>query len=188
MENKSFRRKIYVLVVLVILIIGCVCLSISYAWFVAQVRGDNPSNNVVTSGVMEITYSEGQVVGTTTNMIPGQSITKSFTVRNTGNVATTYDIYLNDIVNTFADKNDLVYSLTSVGGGITINQSVAPSANTKIASNVTLAVNATHTYTLTLSFLETNNDQSDNMGKSFSATIGLLEKQQETLDTIVVDS
>ena len=51
------------------------------------------------------------------NAIPGSSVSKTFTVKNTGNVATNYTIYFSELSNKFVDKTDLVYTLTSSNGG-----------------------------------------------------------------------
>ena len=55
---------------------------------------------------MKIKFADGPEISLK-NAIPGDSLIKIFTVENTGTVATTYDIYLSDVVNTFVDKSDL---------------------------------------------------------------------------------
>ena len=174
MDNLGLKVRILLILTSIGLVISIT--SFSYAYFVGQINDGTVNNNSVTTGVMEVAFIDGELVGTTSNMIPGQSVTKHFSVVNTGTVATRYDIYLNDVVNTFVDKSDLVYSLSSTGG-VNISQTIAPSTNTKIASNVILDVGATHTYSLTLDFLETGDNQDDNRGVSFSATVGLIEKE-----------
>ena len=65
----------------------------SYAHFTATVNGNNlASNNVITTGHMEVTYVDGNVVGTTSKMMLGEYVEKHFSVTNTGTVESAYYI------------------------------------------------------------------------------------------------
>ena len=102
MLNKKYQ--IGLLVIAIMLIIS----GVSYAYFAVVTNGaSNP--NIVTSGTMKITYTDGPQI-TLDNAIPGDSLTKTFTVKNTGTVDTQYDIYFSDLINTFADQSDLAYT------------------------------------------------------------------------------
>ena len=179
MNNKYFKP----LAIMIALIIVCVTTATSYAFFVAGVSG-NSQINAITTGHMQVTYENGNVVGTTKNIIPGDYITKTFSVTNTGDVYALYDIYLNEILNTFVNKDELVYELISEDG-VNIAQSECPSTNTKIASNIGLDVGATHNYTLKITFLNKDYSQDDNKGSSFSAKVEL--KEGRSLQKITYD-
>ena len=173
-KNFMNEHRNLLLVILSILFVSITTIA-SYAYFTANVSG-NGIQNVVTTGHMEIKYTDGNLIGTNTNMLPGSYIEKQFTVENIGNVPTEYNIYLNDVINNFADKSDLVYELISEDG-TNILQTTCPSVNTKIASNIALGVGITHHYTLKITFLNVNESQDDNKGKSFSAKLSLIEAQ-----------
>ena len=175
-NNKKFH---YVIISLLVLVFVVTLTISSYAYFTATVTGTS-NNNVVTTGTMEIEFSDGPQVGLD-NIIPGSYIEKTFSVRNTGTVDTYYDIYMSDLINNFADKTDLVYTLTS-SNGANIEETQVPDVNTKIVQNQALAVGETHNYTLRITFKETNDNQDDNKGKTFSTVIRINEvKELETL-------
>ena len=171
MNNNHIKQLILVISILIITLASFA----SYAYFTADVQGnDTATNNVITTGNMEITYEDGNVIGTTNNMIPGDSIEKHFSVKNTGTVDTVYDIYLNNIANTFNTKSDLVYEIVSTNGA-NINETICPDENTKIVSAVQIGVGQTHNYTLRITFKNLDKVQDDNQDKSFSAKVELVE-------------
>ena len=177
-NQKNNSKTPYVIGILLALILVTVIISSSYAYFTATVTGTS-NNNVVTTGSMEIEFSDGPQVGLE-NALPGSFVEKTFSVRNTGTVDTYYDIYMSDLINNFADKTDLVYTLTSSNGASVLETQV-PDVNTKIVQNQALAVGETHKYTLRITFKETNDNQDDNKGKTFSTVIRINEvKNMET--------
>ena len=170
--KKKFYLSIIVFFVL-LLIIG----SFSFAYFTASVNGNNlASTNVITSGSMSLLLNDGADVSAG-NLMPGSSVTKTFSVKNNGSLDTVYDIYLSEIINTLADKNDLVYRVTSSDGGCqTLASSVVfdkSSENSKIISSCPISHGATHSYSLTIEFINDDSNQDDNKGKKFSAKLAI---------------
>ena len=152
-----------------------IAIASSYAYFVANVSGNKDTNNVVvTNGVMSLEYKDGDEINLA-NAVPGSSVTKTFTVKNTGNVATNYTIYFSELSNKFVDKTDLVYTLTSSDGGKNVAQTQVPSKNDAMVSNYAIEAGKTHTYTLTITFLNKDENQNDNMNVSFTTKIGINE-------------
>ena len=174
-------KKIIILSIVGILMLVSIVVATSYAYFVANVSGNKDTNNVVvTNGVMALEYSDGDEVSLA-NAIPGSSVSKTFTVKNTGNVATNYTIYFSELSNKFVDKTDLVYTLTSSDGGKNVVQTQVPSKNDAMVSNYAIEAGKTHTYTLTITFLEKNVKQDDNQNVSFSTKLTINEtKETET--------
>ena len=171
MNNNHIKQLILVITILIISLASFA----SYAYFVANVSGNEQSKQtVITTGNMEVTYVDGNTVGTTSNMIPGDYVEKTFSVTNSGTIDTVYDIYLNNIINKFSTKSDLVYELISENG-TNINETVCPDENTKIASAIEIGVGQTHNYTLKITFKNENRIQDDNKGKSFSSKVELVE-------------
>ncbi len=177
MNNKYTKPLILVVVFLVLSLIT----TASYAYFSATVNGNtNAYNTVITSGTMQLLLTDEDKVALD-NAIPGSSVTKTFKVKNTGTVATTYDIYLSELLNTFEDKNDLVYVLTSPTGCQTTSEAIVPSVvgeQSKIVSSCSINPNVEHEYTLTITFKEDNTNQDDNKGKNFSAKININEYKE----------
>ena len=168
-------KKILILSIIGVLLLASIGIAVSYAYFNASVSGNPTTNNVViNNGVMALEYKDGDEVSLT-NAVPGSSVSKTFTVKNTGNVATNYTIYFSELSNKFVDKTDLVYTLTSSDGGKNVAQTQVPSKNEAMVSNYAIEAGKTHTYTLTITFLNKDENQNDNMNVSFTTKIGINE-------------
>ena len=165
--NKKFYLLIGVIVVAIALIIGT-----SYAYFMATVTGGDSGNEIVIkSGNLSLTLTDNNSL--TLNGIPGDSASKEFTVTNNGSNETIYNIKMVDVTNTFVDKNDLVYTLVG-DNDVNISETVMPSTSDEyLATNITIGSGDTHTYTLTITFKETNDNQDDNKGATFSGKINI---------------
>ena len=172
---KKKENRILILSILGTLLLLSIAVAGSYAYFVANVTGNPSTNNVVvTNGVMSLEYKDGDEINLA-NAVPGNSVTKTFTVKNTGNVATNYTIYFSELSNKFVDKTDLVYTLTSSDGGKNVAQTQVPSKNDAMVSNYAIGAGKTHTYNLKITFLNKDENQNDNMNVSFTTKIGINE-------------
>ena len=171
-------KKIIILSIVGVLMLVSIVVATSYAYFTANVSGNKDTNNVVvTNGVMALEYKDGDEI-TLANAVPGNSVTKTFTVKNTGNVSTNYTIYFSELSNKFVDKTDLVYTLTSSDGGKSIAQTQVPSTNEAMVSNYAIEAGKTHTYTLTITFLDKDENQDDNQNVSFSTKVTINETKE----------
>ena len=171
-------KKIIILSIVGVLMLVSIAVATSYAYFTANVSGNKDTNNVVvTNGVMSLEYKDGDEINLG-NAIPGSSVTKTFTVKNTGNVATNYTIYFSELSNKFVDKTDLVYTLTSSDGGKNVAQTQVPSTNEAMVSNYAIDAGKTHTYTLTITFLDNDENQDDNQNVSFSTKVTINETKE----------
>ena len=178
------EKKILILSIVGVLLLVSIVVATSYAYFVANISGNKDTNNVViTNGVMALEYKDGDEINLA-NAVPGSSVSKTFTVKNTGNVSTNYTIYFSELVNKFADKTDLVYTLTSSDGGKNVAQTQVPDSNEAMVTNYEIEAGKTHTYTLTITFLEKNENQDDNQGASFSTKIGINEFKKWSVNVL----
>ncbi len=177
----EFSNKTKSLLVFICAFMVCVISTISYAYFTASVAGnDSAKQTIVQTGNMALLLTDGAGVSLE-NAIPGTFVTKSFKVKNTGTVATNYNVYLSEVVNDFADKNDLVYTLTSANGCPNAVESVVPSEagdSSKIISSCNINPNQEHEYVLTINFKDDNTNQDDNKGKTFSAKLSVNDYQE----------
>ena len=171
--NNKYIKSLTLVIAFLILTITTIA---SYAYFSASVNGNNDAyNTVITTGTMQLLLTDGEQI-TLDNAIPRSSLTKTFKVKNTGTVATNYSIYFTDLINTFTDKNDLVYTLTSPTGCQNSNEKLVPSETGEeaiIVSSCQINSNQEHEYTLNITFKEDNTNQDDNKGKIFSAKISV---------------
>ena len=176
MEKKE--NRVLILSILGTLLLLSIAIASSYAYFTANVSGNKDTSNVViTNGVMSLEYKDGDEINLD-NAVPGSSVTKTFTVKNTGNVSTNYTIYFSELSNKFVDKTDLVYTLTSTDGGKNVSQTQVPDSNDAMVSNYEIEAGKTHTYTLTITFLEKNENQDDNQGVSFNTKVTINETKE----------
>ena len=181
--EKIKNKKLYLLLGVILLVILLVGIGFSFAYFTANVDGD-ASANVITTGVMKLTFEDGALIGTQSNMVPGTSITKKFKVKNTGTVSTNYNVYFSEVINTFVTKTDLVYNITCKSNNCNESNKeniTVPSSPDKMIDNQAIEPNETQEYELTILFKETNVNQDDNKGKKFSAKISVNEYKEAPL-------
>ena len=184
------KNKYKITLLIISLIIVTLTTIASYAYFTASVAGNNNvSQNIITSGTMQLLLTDGPKI-TMSNITPGSTVTKTFKVKNIGSLATNYDIYFSNIINTFIDKSDLVYELTTENG-CSKEESVIPSTkqDAKMISSCNIGVNQEHEYELKITFKEDGTIQDDNKGKSFQATISINDYQSNlAINPIIVNN
>ena len=172
------NKKPYVLAIALALLLVATITTVSYAYFSATVTGTGQST-IVTTGSMEIEFSDGPEVSLQ-NAVPGQYVEKTFKVKNVGLGDTVYDVYLSELINDFVDKTDLVYEVISNDGGTNVSETQMPDVAQNIISNKAIRAGEEHNYTLRITFKETNDNQDDNKGVSFSAIVRINEVQKAT--------
>lgn len=187
------RKYIKTLIVVAAFLILALVTSASYAFYVAYVHGnENANNTVITTGNMQLIFQDGDTI-TLDNAYPTKSVEKYFGIGNVGDLPATYDLYLSEIINNFADKNDLVYTIESVTptpefqflpseqGCEVTTQTVVPSQvgdGSKIVSSCPIGVGKQHSYKITFTFKDDGTNQDDNKGKRFSAKISVNEYKE----------
>ena len=171
------QKKQTILVVASLLV---VVLSVTLAYFTAQIIGEG-KNISVTSADLKIVFTDtdGNIEGN--NITPGWSNSKTFTVKNESNGTYKYDIIIKDLVNTFKTYKYLQYKITSTDGGYNMTDySYLPKSSTKedvaLAYEVSIDKGKTHTYTIEIKYVNDEYvDQSIDMNKNLSGTIYIRE-------------
>ena len=187
------QKKQTILVVASLLV---VVLSVTLAYFTAQIIGEG-KNISVTSTDLKIVFTDtdGNIEGN--GITPGWSNTKTFTVKNDSNGTYKYDIILKDLVNTFKTYKYLEYKITSTDGGYNMTDySYLPKSSTKedvaLAYEISIDKGKTHTYTIEIKYVNDEAvDQSIDMGQSLSGTIYIREFTKPTMkltDKLMADN
>ena len=170
-SNMKKKEKI-ILFISIFFLVTIMGIGISFAYYTAVVlNGESKSSIISQSGNLEITYVDGekQILGV--SVFPGWHDSKTFTVKNTGDNATTYSIKVTNITNTFTIANSISLSLESSDGGKNMGKRTLPRNEATIVKYVSIDVGDTHTYTVTTYYNNLDIDQSADKGKSFSYTI-----------------
>ncbi|MBR4178375.1 MAG: hypothetical protein IKR57_03395 [Bacilli bacterium] len=169
------KYKISIIFASIGIILVCLLMILStYAYFTVDVEGEGEDISLKAfNDNTDVIYNDTSNVSLV-NAYTGDEIIKTFTVENTSDYLIYYDILLEDVVNNFENKDDLVYELSSDNNGAIRNETILPSSDTYIASKIKLPKGVKHSYQLKITFLKTNNDQSNNMNKTFSSKIRIL--------------
>ena len=171
-------KKTYIILGVSILFIA---IGISYAYFSLNVIGnDTAKNNKIVTGNLELTFTDTKEISLN-NMLPGDSVTKTIKVTNTGTKEVAYNVgwtdYENGIIN-----NELIIDCTckrlnssNTEEGTCNNVSKKAITGSNVISNIQIEPNVTHEYTLTITFKETNKPQNYNKNKSFNGKLNITE-------------
>ena len=187
------QKKQTILVVASLLV---VVLSVTLAYFTAQIIGEGKNISVSSADLKIIfTDTDGNIEGN--NITPGWSSSKTFTVKNESNGTYKYDIIIKDLINTFKTYKYLEYKITSTDGGYNMTDySYLPKSSTKedvaLAYEVSIDKGKTHTYTIEIKYVNDEYvDQSIDMGQSLSGTIYIREFTKPTMkltDKLMADN
>ena len=169
-------KKTYIVIASAIMILFCLMYSVSYAYFSVKVTNDfnggNKGSTVIGSDtVKDIIISDGTKV-TSSNIIPGESVTSDFTVQNPNGIAICFGFDWTDVLNEFTRKQDLVFTLKEENGETLLENVEFPSTNNQtIIEGLSIPAKTTKKYILTVTYKNVNEDQTTDMNKKFHATI-----------------
>ena len=180
------QKKQTILVVASLLL---VVLSVTLAYFTAQIIGKGKDVSVSSADLKIIfTDSDGAISGS--NIEPGWSDTKTFTVENNSKSEYKYNIVIKDLLNTFVTNGYLQYKITSTNGGYNMTEfkdvpksSVA--TDTILAYSVVIPNGVTQSYTIEFKYVNDESvDQSDDMGKKLSGKLFITEGTEDPNKTL----
>ncbi len=176
MENqkKTLIISIIGIVAFVIAIAG-----ISYAFFSYTVttKGKDETNTVVRSANLSAKFTDGPTLDIK-NLVPGDTISKTFSVENTGEGTLKFKVVINEVVNNFK-SNDIKLKLYE-GKGVTksempIKELSYPTETAAISDELEITAKATKDYTLDIIYENTANDQSPDMKSSIGGKLYIEE-------------
>ena len=179
------QRKQLTLVIVSLLV---VVLSVSLAYFTAQIIGKGKDVSV-TSANLQIVFTDSDGALTETDIEPGWSATKTFTIKNDTKTEYKYNIVIKDLLNTFVTEGYLQYKITSTNNGYNMTEfkdipksSIA--TDTILAYSVSIPVGVTQSYTIEFKYANDESvDQSIDMNKKLSGTLFITEGTELTLLT-----
>ena len=200
------RRQKIIVSITGIILVSLILIGLTYAYFLTKITGNinEKSINVSTANLV-LEYGENtNVIQGISNAEPGYSVEKIFTATNKGNSTVTYGAALESIVNGLTRQEDLVYTLTctsylregfSLASNGTITGTVDgtcngvptekqfPSTSTmSVMTTNTIDTTHTHAYKLTVTYKEMGVDQSEDMNKTFSAKVNIVDLAAVTVD------
>ena len=168
------RKNIMMLVMSTIVLATIMLIGLTYAYYkVRMVENSKDKSISVTSKKLEITYADGNGVIEGTEIEPGYTITKTFSVENNGDSAVTYSVMFEEITNTFTRNDDWTYVLKK--GDTKISSGTIVSGNYQVViSSINIDAKATDSYTLTLTYAKLALiDQSVDMGATLSLKVNI---------------
>ena len=179
----------YLIYIALLILTLSITLGVTYSYLAAKINNRESSSTIkVESGQLSITYKNNSSNIILNNIIPGDSVTKQFTLTGINNtkpnaITTNTDLkYKIGIVidnNTFSE-GALTYSLTKDSTSSSNGKTADDSTGTIKSSGIQYigkgyfvsgANNDKHIYNLTISFPDTNEDQSIDQGASFACHV-----------------
>ena len=168
---KTKNKKSVILGITILLLVTFTLLGLTYAYYRTRIIGNTAENSIsVKSNKLELTYTNGSEIFDD-KIVPGDIITKKFTVENTGNGNVQYGIYLENVVNELVNKKDLRFDITCVeknADGDVVGDCYGksdwqyPDTNSKVVGNL-IGSKSLHEYTINVRYVETSEDQTADM-------------------------
>jgi hypothetical protein len=173
------KSKMIFLTVLGMLLMISLSIAINYstAYFKGTISGsENAEENSVIMADLKTSF-EGTSEASLLNAIPGQSVTKTFTITNDSDDTLYYQIGFSKLTNSFVN-DELVYTLIDVTDEeVTLSENEPlPTSNSDfyaMKSCIRIDANTTKKYKFILTFIKTDGDQNDNMGKTAYVNLGI---------------
>ena len=186
-DSKYFNLMLFSLGIFLIL-------GISYAYFSTNIIGNETAKKqTVMTGDLELTFTDTTEISLD-NAFPGDSFTKTISVKNTGTLNASYSLVWTELTNEIT-KDELVIEATcqrlnSSGSleGTCESISQTPIKSNTIKKNISIEPSITHEYTVKVTFIDTGSLQDYNKNKSFSGKLGINEYKLPTSVSFAEDS
>ncbi|MCI7559571.1 MAG: BspA family leucine-rich repeat surface protein [Clostridium sp.] len=163
-------------------------IGLSYAYFSTEITGEG-KYVILDTATLKLKYTDNTVLSLD-NAIPGDFVTKTFTVENIGTKKVSYNIVWNNLINTINNydlhldmkcKSYKNYNTSSKveSGECSSFYKAVPYTETSISKDIKrnneIDIGITHEYTVTITFKNRPYLQNNNLNKSFSGKIDLEE-------------
>ncbi len=188
------RKKMIILTICAITLMLASILG-TYAYFVSSINNDNRQEAEVDTGTMRLRFADNDE-GINAKLMLGESITKKFTLENTGTLDATVSIEWLDMINTYTEGSltyTLEYSETEEGDYIELVSSTnVPTSSTEFTStlvpDITIPVGKTYYYNLVITLNNLNDvDQTEDLNASFSTKFIVSQPSTNRKYTLTID-
>ena len=204
------KKSVLLSIIGVLLVIG---VGITFAYFSSgvEVSGSGSTVELQPGDMIKVTYDAGDSSLNSTNLIPGDTVSKSFTVTVTPTETektAVYAIYLDLTNNTFVkcddsnynsitnacikDYKELTYTIKDGDNVLATGDLTGKTGKVKLLTETkTVDSETTFTYTLEITFKETNADQNHNMEKVMNGNIKVefyFETMSEQIENLYTDN
>ncbi len=185
MKKKYIMKTILVTFVITL---SLAVIGFSYAYFSTEITGEGKYVTLDTAN-LKLKYTDNTVLSLD-NALPGDFVTKTFTVENIGTKKVSYNIIWNNLINTINNYDlqldmkcksykDYNTSSKTESGECSSFYKAVPYTETSISKDIKrnneIDIGITHEYTVTITFKNRPYLQNDNLNKSFSGKIDLEE-------------
>ena len=175
-------------IITIISLFALAVIGLSYAYFSTEITGEG-KYVILDTANLKLKYTDNTVLSLD-NAIPGDFVTKTFTVENIGTKKVSYNIVWNNLINTINNYDlHLDMKCKSYKNYNTTNQieegkcdsfyKAVPYTETSISKDIKrnneIDIGITHEYTVTITFKNRSYNQKDNLNKQFSGKIDLEE-------------
>lgn len=164
-------------------------ISVSYAYFTTAIVQNEVKDQVVTTGTLSLRYVDGSEI-VMQNIKPGDTITKTVYVANTGTLDAVYNLVWQELTNEITNDEMLIEgtctrmnATTEVEDGTCEGITSAAISSSSIKSKITIEPSIVHKYDLTITFKDISADQNYNQGKKFNGVLGIKEPTQFEKDS-----
>lgn len=171
--NKVVNLLLIVMVILTILSMGIA----TYAYFTVTNNEEENENKLLINDNLKLEFSDNETSTLTLlNINQNKEVTKRFTITNNGEDAY-YDIVFTEIANSFNNKTSLIYSISGTSSdknnkAVYIKERVVPSSNiSKVASFIKINKGVTHSYVVTVKYLNNGKENINADQKTFYTKI-----------------
>lgn len=187
-ENKLIIGSIVAVVIMAI--------GFTYAYFAAIIEG-NRKNITINMTDLRIIFNGGDTIeGSNLYSEDNFDVVKTFTIENKTKSGYEYNLVIEDLVNTTATNDSLVYKITCDDSNGYNMDDFKELPKSPVASNVTLAFNiginkkSIQTYTIEIKYInKTDVDQSADMGAKLSGKIFITKGEAPNLlSSIILDN
>jgi len=173
------KKRLMITLLLVISILMFV--GFAYAYLAAGVNNDDAQEASITTGTMNLTFADGTSAFQAKEINIGESVTKTFTIENTGTLKATASMYFKDLKNTYMERS-LIYTLeysTRENGTYKVLRKDATmprsegGAKELVYGRITVPAGEKRYYKLTVSFIDIGIDQTQDLNATFNTSFTL---------------
>lgn len=172
---KKNALALYIVVASTLMILICIIYQGTYSYFSnsPDSSGNNTGIDKSTTELKNVVITDGSDI-ISNNLIPGESVASTFTVKNPNTKELCFQLLWSNVVNTLTNKSDLIVTLQKSDGTVIINETANqafPATDGTLKTGLKIKGSTTDTYTVTITYKNTDQNQIADMNATFSGTI-----------------